>query len=195
MWVSLSEKFYAKLHGSYEELEGRLVQDALVDLTGGSGEEIDMRSVEAQIDLASGFPHSGAHSWQSGSISFGRFENEALCWERRSYFIHNRYLEEVEKYFKPGSITEKKEYFEELFRRRALLSQSSSDCPDRADSQSSNDGSKNTDYEGDFDHVNEIGHSACFVENHDRLATPNFHMTQLRTHDISHDFKELKLNN
>ncbi|KAM3379818.1 hypothetical protein P3S68_012232 [Capsicum galapagoense] len=112
-----------------------------------------------------------ADSWQSGSISFSRFENNALCWERRSSFTHNRYLEEVEKYFKPGSVTEKKTYFEELFRRRALLSQSSSDCQDGADSQASNDGSENTDYEGDFEHVNEIGHSACFVENHDRAAT------------------------
>ncbi|PHT33687.1 hypothetical protein CQW23_25487 [Capsicum baccatum] len=112
-----------------------------------------------------------ADSWQFGSISFGRFENEVLCWERRSSFTQNRYLEEVEKCIKPGSVTEKRAYFEELFRRRALLSQSSSDCQDGADSQASNDGSKNTDYEGDFEHVNEIGHSSCFVENHDRAAT------------------------
>ncbi|KAM3328455.1 protein WVD2-like 7 [Capsicum galapagoense] len=91
-----------------------------------------------------------ADSWQSGSISFGRFENEGLCWERRSSFTHNRYLEEVEKCIKPGSVTEKR---------------------DGADSQASNDGSENIDYDGDFEHVNEIGHSACFVENHDKADT------------------------
>ncbi|PHT26421.1 hypothetical protein CQW23_33967 [Capsicum baccatum] len=116
-------------------------------------------------------PAKQADSWQFGSISFGRFENEVLCWERRSSFTQNRYLEEVEKCIKPGSVTEKRAYFEELFRRRALLSQSSSDCQDGVDSQASNDGFKNTDYEGDFEHVNEIGHSSCFVENHDRAAT------------------------
>ncbi|PHT60961.1 hypothetical protein T459_35188 [Capsicum annuum] len=65
----------------------------------------------------------------------------------------------------------KKAYFEEHFRRRALLSQSSSDFQNGADSQASYDGPENTDYEGDFEHVNEIGHSARFVENNDRPTT------------------------
>lgn len=67
-------------------------------------------------------------SLHSGSISFGRFENEPLCWERRSSFSHNRYLEEVEKCSKPGSVVEKKAYFEAHFKRKALLLQDSSEC-------------------------------------------------------------------
>ncbi|KAK9052214.1 hypothetical protein SSX86_028842 [Deinandra increscens subsp. villosa] len=75
-----------------------------------------------------------ANLLQSGSISFGRFESESLSWERRSVFPHNRYLEEVEKYSKPGSVTEKKAYFEAEFRRKALLKQRSSECQDGGES-------------------------------------------------------------
>ncbi|XP_024466274.1 protein WVD2-like 7 isoform X3 [Populus trichocarpa] len=60
-------------------------------------------------------------SLHSGSISFGRFKSEDLSWERRSSFSHNRYLEEVEKCSKPGSVIQKKAYFEAHFKKKGIL--------------------------------------------------------------------------
>ncbi|GFP96068.1 hypothetical protein PHJA_001750900 [Phtheirospermum japonicum] len=60
------------------------------------------------------------------SVSFGRFMSDSLDWEKWSAFTQNRHLEEVERYSKPGSVAEKKAYFEAHFKRRraaALLEQ------------------------------------------------------------------------
>ncbi|KAK1416065.1 hypothetical protein QVD17_31853 [Tagetes erecta] len=98
----------------------------------------------------------------SGSISFGRFESESLSWERRSSFSHNRYLEEVEKYSKPGSVTEKKAYFEAHFKRKALLKQSSSESQDGRELATS----ENDDLHDSQESENgiESKHFACFDE-------------------------------
>ncbi|XVE92250.1 hypothetical protein REPUB_Repub01dG0080600 [Reevesia pubescens] len=55
------------------------------------------------------------------SVSFGRFMSESLAWEKWSTFSHNRYLEEVEKFSKPGSVAQKKAYFEAHYKRRAAM--------------------------------------------------------------------------
>lgn len=59
------------------------------------------------------------------SVSFGRFEHDSLCWERWSTFPTNKYLEEVEKCSTPGSVAQKKAYFEahykEIAARKAKL--------------------------------------------------------------------------
>ncbi|XWS34887.1 hypothetical protein CRYUN_Cryun21dG0075600 [Craigia yunnanensis] len=47
------------------------------------------------------------------SVSFGRFANDSLSWEKWSSFSPNKYLEEVEKCATPGSVAKKKAFFEE----------------------------------------------------------------------------------
>uniref|UniRef100_A0A7C9B0P1 TPX2 C-terminal domain-containing protein n=1 Tax=Opuntia streptacantha TaxID=393608 RepID=A0A7C9B0P1_OPUST len=53
------------------------------------------------------------------SVSFGRFEHDSLCWERWSTFPTNKYLEEVEKCSTPGSVAQKKAYFEAHYKKIA----------------------------------------------------------------------------
>ncbi|XP_047958876.1 protein WVD2-like 7 isoform X2 [Salvia hispanica] len=53
------------------------------------------------------------------SISFGRFENDVLSWEKWSSFSPNRYLEEVGSLSNPGSVAQKKAYFEAHYKRIA----------------------------------------------------------------------------
>lgn len=126
----------------------------------------------------------------SGSISFGRFETEPLCWERRSSFSHNRYLEEVERCSKPGSVVEKKAYFEAHFKRKARLVQEQSECGNAVEYHAGendvlenercvddyDNGSNHYDrydkgspesmvYRKDFDNANERSHNYHFDEN------------------------------
>ncbi|KAK6139268.1 hypothetical protein DH2020_026992 [Rehmannia glutinosa] len=53
------------------------------------------------------------------SVSFGRFENDALSWEKWSSFSPNKYLEEVGSLSTPGSVAQKKAYFEAHYKRIA----------------------------------------------------------------------------
>jgi Calpain family cysteine protease len=40
VWVALMEKAYAKYHDTYEAIDGGLMREALVDLTGGIGKRL-----------------------------------------------------------------------------------------------------------------------------------------------------------
>ncbi|XP_073125024.1 uncharacterized protein [Henckelia pumila] len=53
------------------------------------------------------------------SVSFGRFMTESLSWERWSTFSHKKYVEEAERYAQPGSVAQKKAFFEAHYKRIA----------------------------------------------------------------------------
>lgn len=53
------------------------------------------------------------------SVSFGRFENDALAWEKWSSFSQNKYMEEVGTLSTPGSVAQKKAYFEAHYKKIA----------------------------------------------------------------------------
>ncbi|XP_010512083.1 PREDICTED: protein WVD2-like 7 [Camelina sativa] len=53
------------------------------------------------------------------SVSFGKFENDSLSWEKFSSFSPNKYLEEVEKCATAGSVAQKKAYFESHYKKIA----------------------------------------------------------------------------
>ncbi|XP_039044703.1 uncharacterized protein LOC120184271 [Hibiscus syriacus] len=138
----------------------------------GIGKDEILPADEMETDEISFGSIQAAESMHCGSISFGRFANEPLAWERKSSFSHNRYLEEVEKCSKPGSIIEKKAYFEAHFRKRALLQSSSSEGQNGGEYQNcKSDVMENEDYgeyqtgENDTDCVNKGSHYNHFDEN------------------------------
>ncbi|XP_021299048.1 protein WVD2-like 7 isoform X2 [Herrania umbratica] len=53
------------------------------------------------------------------SISFGRFMSDSLAWEKWSTFSHNKYVEEAERYSRPGSVAQKKAFFEAHYKSLA----------------------------------------------------------------------------
>ncbi|XP_050232315.1 protein WVD2-like 7 isoform X2 [Mercurialis annua] len=53
------------------------------------------------------------------SVSFGRFTSESLDWEKWSSFSHNRYVEEAERFSRPGSVAQKKAFFEAHYKNLA----------------------------------------------------------------------------
>lgn len=69
------------------------------------------------------------------SVSFGRFMSESLDWEKWSTFSHKRYVEEAERYAKPGSVAQKKAFFEAHYKKiaaqkaAALLEQANQENP------------------------------------------------------------------
>lgn len=62
------------------------------------------------------------------SISFGRYMTESLSWEKWSTFSHNRYVEEAERYAKPGSVAQKKAFFEAHYKKIAAAKKAAAEA-------------------------------------------------------------------
>lgn len=83
------------------------------------------------------------------SISFGRFMSESLSWEKWSTFPHKKYVEEAERYSRPGSVAEKKAFFEAHYKKiaerkaAALLEQAQNDASKNVPESESVDGVNN----------------------------------------------------
>ncbi|XP_022134473.1 protein WVD2-like 7 isoform X2 [Momordica charantia] len=76
------------------------------------------------FSYTSGFPNEameGNHPIHAlgQSVSFGRFTSESLAWEKWSTFSQNRYVEEAEKFSRPGSVAQKKAFFEAHYKKVA----------------------------------------------------------------------------
>ncbi|CAE6203583.1 unnamed protein product [Arabidopsis arenosa] len=55
----------------------------------------------------------------SQSVSFGRFVTENLEWGKWSSFSHKKYVDEAEKFSQPGSVAQKKAFFEAHYKKIA----------------------------------------------------------------------------
>ncbi|KHN01130.1 hypothetical protein glysoja_008032 [Glycine soja] len=131
------------------------------------------------------------------SVSFGRFENDSLSWERWSSFSPNKYLEEVEKCATPGSVAQKKAYFEAHYKKVAarkaeLLAQEKQREKDSFGSEehSGIDLSGNTDAEHDIS--NNTQGSSEGVE-HETSSAGEIHRTHVNESEeefaVSRDYQ------
>ncbi|KAF8659648.1 hypothetical protein HU200_058408 [Digitaria exilis] len=67
------------------------------------------------------------------SVSFGRYLTEPLEWGKWSAFAHNRYLEEAAVQARPGSVAQKKAFFEAHYARKKRKSEDHGAAADDAD--------------------------------------------------------------
>ncbi|KAL9664326.1 hypothetical protein QQ045_019726 [Rhodiola kirilowii] len=79
----------------------------------------DSTCVMQSFDRSSGhFQRQGDSLHGLGeSVSFGRFMTQTLEWEKFSSFNQNRYLEEAQRFAKPGLVAQKKAFFEAHFKK------------------------------------------------------------------------------
>ncbi|TKY46452.1 WAVE-DAMPENED 2 [Spatholobus suberectus] len=106
------------------------------------------------------------------SISFGRFMSESLAWEKWSSFSHNRYVEEAERYSRPGSVAQKKAFFEAHYKK--LAAQKAAALLEQANNEAQNNATGQED-EGIIDNDNDNGNGNG-NDTHNSQISPNSEM-------------------
>ncbi|KAL5793315.1 hypothetical protein ACOSP7_001909 [Xanthoceras sorbifolium] len=87
------------------------------------------------------------------SVSFGRFVSESLAWEKWSTFSHNKYVEEAEKYSRPGSVAQKKAFFEAHYKKIAAQKAAAALLEQASDAASSKTEPGESETEGEVNNV------------------------------------------
>ncbi|KAK6128292.1 hypothetical protein DH2020_037961 [Rehmannia glutinosa] len=114
------------------------------------------------------------------SISFGRFMTEPLSWEKWSTFSHKKYVEEAERFAKPGSVAQKKAFFEAHYKRiaaqkaAALLEQ---------ENAAKNDNAK-AELEGDIENDNANGQKRVSLNSQLDVVEK---IEDVKIHDVKED--------
>ncbi|XP_014507189.1 uncharacterized protein LOC106766914 isoform X2 [Vigna radiata var. radiata] len=123
------------------------------------------------------------------SISFGRFMSESLAWEKWSSFSHNRYVEEAERYSRPGSVAQKKAFFEAHYKKlaaqkaAALLEQANNGAQNNATGPEED----NVTHSNDNDNVTHQNDNDTVI--HNSQTSPNSEMVV----EVEQDAKVLTL--
>lgn len=79
--------------------------------------------------------------------------SETLAWEKWSTFSHNRYVEEAERYSRPGSVAQKKAFFEAHYKK--LAAQKAAALLEQANNAASETVTKQEDDEEATDHTHD----------------------------------------
>lgn len=81
--------------------------------------------------------------------------SESLAWEKWSTFSHNRYVEEAEKFSRPGSVAQKKAFFEAHYKK--IAAQRAAALLEQENAAAS---SKSVEQTETKQNVNDVGHCA-----------------------------------
>lgn len=92
--------------------------------------------------------------------------SESLSWEKWSSFSHNRYVEEAERFSRPGSVAQKKAFFEAHYKKLAAQKAAA-----LLEQQANNAASNNVTQQQQKEHEEEAPHDNDSDNTHDSQAT------------------------